>query len=160
MPSFDIVSEVEMHEVTNGVDQSTREVSTRFDFKGTTSNYKLKDAVITMTSESEFQLQQLLDILQTKLSRRGVDIACLELGEIQHSGKEYHQEVILRQGVDADLARKIVKMIKEKKMKVQAAIQGEKVRVSGKKRDDLQQVITMLKQAKLEMPLQYENFRD
>jgi uncharacterized protein YajQ (UPF0234 family) len=160
MPSFDIVSELEMHEVTNGLDQATREVSTRFDFKGTNSKYKLKDAVITMTSESEFQLQQLLDILQTKLNRRGVDIACIELGEIQHSGKEYHQEVILRQGVDADLARKIVKMIKNKKMKVQAAIQGEKVRINGKKRDDLQQVIAMLKDAKLEMPLQYENFRD
>jgi len=160
MPSFDIVSEIEMHEVTNGVDQATREVSTRFDFKGTNARFELKDNIVTMTGESEFQLQQLLDILQTKLNRRGVDIACIELGEVQHSGKEYHQLVTLRQGVDADLARKIVKMIKDKKMKVQAAIQGDKVRVSGKKRDDLQNVITMLKEAKLEMPLQYENFRD
>ncbi len=160
MPSFDVVSEVEMHEVTNGVDQANREVSTRFDFKGTNASFELNDSVITMKAEAEFQLQQMLDILQTKLSRREIDIACLEIGDTQQSGKEVRQEVTIRQGLDSTLSKKIVKLIKDKKLKVQAAIQGEKVRVTGKKRDDLQQVISMLKEAKLDLPLQYNNFRD
>ena len=160
MPSFDVVSEVEMHEVTNGVDQANREVSTRFDFKGTNASFELNDSVITMKAEAEFQLQQMLDILQTKLSRREIDIACLEIGDTQQSGKEVRQEVTIRQGLDSTLSKKVVKLIKDKKLKVQAAIQGEKVRVTGKKRDDLQQVISMLKEAKLDLPLQYNNFRD
>ena len=160
MPSFDVVSEVDMHEVTNAVDQANREVTTRFDFKGTNARYELNESIITMTAEAEFQLQQMLDILQTKLSRRGVDIDCLELAEPQQSGKEARQEVTIRQGLDSVLSKKIVKLIKDAKLKVQAAIQGDKVRVSGKKRDDLQQVIAMLKEAKLELPLQYTNFRD
>ncbi len=160
MPSFDIVSEVDMHEVSNAVDQASREVSTRFDFKGTNARFELKDNVITLIGEGDFQLRQLLDILQTKLSRRGVDIGCLEKGQVQHAGKEYRQALTLRQGLDSPLAKKIVKMIKDKKMKVQAAIQGDKVRVTGKKRDDLQAVMAMLKDARLEMPLQYNNFRD
>ena len=160
MPSFDIVSEVDMHEVTNAVDQANREVTTRFDFKGSNARYEQNEAEILMKAESEFQLNQMLDILQTKLNRRGVDIACLESGDVEQAGKEARQLVTLRQGIDAPLARKIVKMVKDRKMKVQAAIQGEKVRVTGKKRDDLQQVIAMIKEANLEMPLQYENFRD
>ena len=160
MPSFDVVSEVDMHEVRNAVDQATREVTTRFDFKGSNARFEQKEAEISMTAQSEFQLKQMLDILQTKLNRRGVDIACQELGEVEQSGKEARQHIVLRQGIDSDLARKIVKMIKEQKLKVQAAIQGEKVRITGKKRDDLQQVIAMLKQTNLYMPLQYENFRD
>lgn len=160
MPSFDVVSEVEMHEVTNGVDQANREVSTRFDFKGTNASFELNDSVITMKAEAEFQLQQMLDILQTKLSRREIDIACLEISDTQQSGKEVRQEVTIRQGLDSTLSKKVVKLIKDKKLKVQAAIQGEKVRVTGKKRDDLQQVISMLKEAKLDLPLQYNNFRD
>ncbi len=160
MPSFDVVSEVEMHEVTNGVDQANREVTTRFDFKGTNANFELNESVISMKAQADFQLQQMLDILQTKLSRRGIDIACLELGDIQQSGKEVRQDVTIRQGLDSVLSKKIVKLIKDKKLKVQAAIQGEKVRVTGKKRDDLQQVIAMLKEAKLDLPLQYDNFRD
>ena len=160
MPSFDVVSEVEMHEVTNGVDQANREVSTRFDFKGTNASFELSDSVITMKADADFQLKQMLDILQTKLSRRGIDIACLEIGDIQQSGKEVRQEITVRQGLDSALCKKIVKLIKDKKLKVQAAIQGEKVRVTGKKRDDLQQVIAMLKEAKLDLPLQYNNFRD
>ena len=160
MPSFDVVSEVEMHEVTNAVDQANREISTRFDLKGTSAKYALKDTVVTMTGDAEFQLQQLLDILQTKLNRRGVDIACLDVADATQSGKLYHQEVTIRQGLEAALSKKIVKLIKDNKMKVQAAIQGEKVRVTGKKRDDLQQVIAVLKETKLEMPLQYTNFRD
>lgn len=160
MPSFDVVSEVDMHEVTNAVDQANREVTTRFDFKGTNARFELNESMITMKAEAEFQLQQMLDILQTKLSRRGVDIDCLELAEPQQSGKEARQEVTIRQGLDSVLSKKIVKLIKDAKLKVQAAIQGDKVRVSGKKRDDLQQVIAMLKEAKLELPLQYTNFRD
>ncbi len=160
MPSFDVVSEADMHEVTNAVDQANREVSTRFDFKGTNAQFELNEAVITMKAEAEFQLQQMLDILQTKLNRRGVDIACLEMGEPQPSGKQVRQEVTVRQGLDSVLSKKIVKLIKDAKLKVQAAIQGDKVRVSGKKRDDLQQVIAMLKEAKLDLPLQYNNFRD
>ena len=160
MPSFDVVSEVEMHEVTNAVDQANREVSTRFDFKGSGARYERNDDEIVMIAPSEFQLQQMLDILQTRLSRRGVDIACLEIGEPQASGKEVRQTVTVRQGLDTPLAKKIVKRIKDSKLKVQAAIQGEKVRVSGKKRDDLQKVIALLKEADLEMPMQFNNFRD
>jgi len=160
MPSFDVVSEVDMHEATNAVDQANREVTTRFDFKGTNARFEKNDNEITMKAEAEFQLQQMLDILQSKLNKRGVDILCLEVGDAELAGKEARQKVILREGLDADLCRKVVKMIKDKKMKVQAAIQGEKVRVTGKKRDDLQEVITMLKQVKLGMPLQFNNFRD
>lgn len=160
MPSFDVVSEVDMHEVSNAVDQANREVGNRFDFKGSNSNFEQSEAVITLHSESEFQLQQMLDILQNKLIRRGVDIACLKVDEVELAGKKARQVVTLRQGIDAELARGIVKLIKDSKIKTQAAIQGEKVRVSGKKRDDLQQIIALLREAKLDLPLQYENFRD
>ncbi len=160
MPSFDVVSEVNMHEVANAVDQANREVGTRFDFKGSNAKYELEGAEITMEAEAEFQLKQMLDILQTKLSRRGVDIECLEVHEPEIRGKRAHQRVTLRQGVDKELAKQIVKRIKEGKFKVQAAIQGEKVRVTGKKRDELQQVIALLREAKFGLPLQFENFRD
>ena len=160
MPSFDVVSEFDAHEASNAVDQANREVTNRFDFKGTGSKFALEDNVIALTTQSDFQLQQMLDILQSKLNRRGVDIACLELDEPQKSGKEMQQVVTIRQGLDSDLARKIVKLIKEAKLKVQAAIQGDKVRVTGKKRDDLQNVIALLKDAKIDLPLQYNNFRD
>ncbi len=160
MPSFDVVSEVDMHEVSNAVDQANREVGTRFDFKGSDAKYELEGADIAMSAEAEFQLKQMLDILQTKLSRRGVDIGCLKVGGTEVTGKRAHQKVTLRQGVDKELARKIVKMIKDGKYKVQAAIQGEKVRITGKKRDDLQQVIAMLREAELGLPLQFGNFRD
>ena len=160
MPSFDVVSEVDMHEVTNAVDQANREVHTRFDFKGTSSKFDRDDAVITMRSESEFQLKQMLDILQSKLNRRGVDIACLAIGEPEVSGKEARQAVTIRQGLDSDLSRKMVKMVKDSKLKVQAAVQGEKIRVSGKKRDDHQKVIATLREANIDLPLQFINFRD
>jgi len=160
MPSFDVVSEVDMHEVANAVDQANREVGTRFDFKGSDAGYQLDGAEVVLEAESEFQLRQMLDILQTKLTRRGVDIEGLEIHEPEARGKRALQRVTLRQGVDRDLARKIVKLIKEGKFKVQAAIQGEKVRVTGKKRDELQRVIAMLREAKLGLPLQFENFRD
>ena len=160
MPSFDVVSEVDMHELTNAVDQTNREVGNRFDFKGTNSKIEQNGAEITLISESEFQLEQIMDILRNKMVKRGIDIGCLEIKDPVTSGKEVRQLVIARQGIDKDLARKIVKMVKDTKIKVQAAIQGEQVRVSGKKRDDLQQIITLLKDAKLGLPLQYNNFRD
>jgi len=160
MPSFDVVSEVDLQEVNNAVDQANREIGTRFDFKGSDAKFERNNNEVVMTAESEFQLKQMLDILQTRLTKRSVDIRALEVKDQQPSGKKIHQSVIVRQGIDSDLARKIVKMIKDRKMKVQAAIQGEKVRVSGKKRDDLQTVIAMLKESKIDMPLQYDNFRD
>lgn len=160
MPSFDIVSEFDTHEASNAVDQSNREVATRFDFKGSNATFEQNDDNITLRTETEFQLQQMLDILQNKLTKRGVDIACMEIADPHVSGKTAVQIITLKQGLDTPLAKKIVKLIKDKKMKVQAAIQGEKVRVTGKKRDDLQQVMQMLKEEKLDMPLQYNNFRD
>lgn len=160
MPSFDIVSEFDKQEARNAVDQANKEVTTRFDFKGTHSTYELNENTLLMTSGSEFQLQQMLDIVQTKLTKRGIDIGCLDIAEPKASGKIVRQEIILKQGIDTVLAKKIVKMIKDKKLKVQAAIQGDQVRVTGKQRDDLQEVIQTLKQEKLEMPLQYINFRD
>lgn len=160
MPSFDVVSEVDSQEVTNAVDQSNREVRTRFDFKGTDSSFTRDGDAITLKSESEFQLKQMLDILQSKLNKRGVDIACLAIAEPVLVGKEARQVVTIRQGLETDLSRRIVKMIKDSKLKVQGAIQGDKVRVTGKKRDDLQTIISTLRDAKFDMPLQYVNFRD
>ncbi len=160
MPSFDVVSEVDLHEVTNAVDQAQREVSTRFDFKGTDSSFRRDDARITLRSESEFQLTQMLDILEGKLAKRGVDIACLARSEPELSGKEARQVVTIRQGLEAELCRKLVKTVKDMRLKVQVAVQGEKLRVSGKKRDDLQSVIAALREVKIDMPLQFVNFRD
>jgi hypothetical protein len=160
MPSFDVVSEFDAHEASNAVDQANREVTTRFDFKGTGSKYEHDGQTITMTSQTDFQLQQMLDILRQKLAKRGIDIACMKVEEPEISGREARQKVILRQGIDAPLARDLVKKIKASKLKVQAAIQGEKLRVTGKKRDDLQAVIAMLKDSDVELPLQFENFRD
>ncbi|MCK5924965.1 MAG: YajQ family cyclic di-GMP-binding protein [Methylococcales bacterium] len=161
MPSFDIVSEFDAHEVHNAVDQANKEVSTRFDFKGTNAHFDLEDDSITMKAESSFQLQQMLPILFSKMTKRGVDIACLETGKIQNVGKSAQQPISLHQGIETPIAKKIVKLIKDKKLKVQTAIQGEKLRVTGKKRDDLQQVIAFLKsESTIELPLQFENFRD
>jgi hypothetical protein len=160
MPSFDVVSEIDMHELNNAVDQTNREVSTRFDFKGTDSRVELSGNVITLIAPTEFQVKQINDILQTKLSKRGIDIKCLEHGKISENLNEARQPVTLRQGIDKELARKITRIIKDSKLKVQAAIQGEQLRVTGKKRDDLQEVIALLKKSNIELPLQYENFRD
>jgi uncharacterized protein YajQ (UPF0234 family) len=160
MPSFDVVSEFDAHEATNAVDQANREVTNRFDFKGTGSKYELENDVITLTTQSDFQLQQMMDILHQKLSNRGIDIACLKEEEPELTGTVARQKVIMRQGLDTLLAKDLVKKIKASKIKLQSAIQGEKLRVSGKKRDDLQAVIALLKEADVEMPLQYENFRD
>ena len=160
MPSFDVVSDFDAHEASNGVDQANREVNTRFDFKGSGSKYALEEQVITLTTQSDFQLKQMLDILRQKLSKRGIDIACLDEQESEMTGSTARQQVILRRGIDADRARKLVKQIKAAKLKVQAAIQGDKLRISGKKRDVLQTVISMLKESDIGLPLQYENFRD
>lgn len=160
MPSFDIVSEFDNHEVSNAVDQANREVSARFDFKGSDARFEQQDDNIVMKAESTFQLQQMLPILYSKMTKRGIDIGCMESGDPQTSGKTAQQTIELKQGLDTTLSKKIVKLIKDKKMKVQAAIQGDKVRVTGKKRDDLQQVIQMLREEDLGQPLQYNNFRD
>lgn len=160
MPSFDVVSDFDAHEATNAVDQANREVTTRFDFKGTGSKFALDGQTIQLTSQSDFQLQQMLDILRQKIAKRGIDVACMKEEEPEITGSEARQKVILRKGIDTPLARDLVKKIKSSKLKVQAAIQGDKLRVSGKKRDDLQAVIAMLKDADVDLPLQYENFRD
>ncbi len=160
MPSFDVVSDFDAHEAANGVDQANREVTTRFDFKGTGSKFELDGQVIELTTQSDFQLQQMRDILRQKLAKRGIDIACLEEQDPELTGSQARQKIILRRGIETDLARKLVKMVKGSKLKVQAAIQGDKLRVSGKKRDDLQAVIALLKDANIDLPLQYENFRD
>jgi len=160
MPSFDIVSEVDMPEVNNALDQSRREVATRFDFKGVDASFELKEKEITLTADSEFQLEQMLDILKGKMVKRNVDAKSLEIGDVQKSGKQVFQVLTIQQGLEADMSRKIVKLIKDSKSKVQTAIQGEKLRITGKKRDDLQEVIAMLREAKLDVPVQFNNFRD
>ena len=160
MPSFDVVSEVNMQEVTNAVDQSNREVATRFDFKGVNAGVEREDNVVTLRAESDFQLKQLLDILRAKLAKRGVDLASLKVDEPQISLNQARQAVTLREGIEAALAKQLVKTIKDSKLKVQASIQGEQVRVTGKKKDDLQQVMALLRKTELEMPLQFNNFRD
>jgi len=160
MPSFDVVSDFDAHEAANAVDQANREVNTRFDFKGTGSKFALDEQIITMTSQTDFQLQQMADILRQKLAKRGIDVACLDSGEPEITGSEARQKITLRRGIETVLAKKLVKLIKDSKLKVQAAIQGDKLRVTGKKRDDLQDVIRLLKEADVDLPLQYENFRD
>ena len=160
MPSFDLVSEVDLHEVTNAVDQTSREVGNRFDFKGTDARLEQNEAVLTLHGETEFQIKQILDILHKKIAKRGIDIAALSEGEIESSGRKASLVITIRQGIDQDTARKLVKQIKGLKLKVQGSIQGDKVRISGKKRDDLQNVIGHLKDSNADLPLQYINFRD
>lgn len=160
MPSFDVVSEVNTQEVTNAVDQATRELGTRFDFKGMDAKFELDGTTVTMRAPSDFQLKQMFDILTKRLSSRSIDIRCLQLDPPQLNVGSAWQVVKVRQGIETELAKKMVKMIKNEKFKVQASIQGDKVRVSGKKRDDLQEVIAFLKEAELDMPLQFDNYRD
>lgn len=160
MPSFDIVSEVDKHILTNSVDQANRVVSTRFDFKGVNAKFERGEYTVTIWAEADFQLQQMLDVLQSSLVKNDIDIPCLDIADPKPLGKQVRQEVTVRTGLESLLAKKIVKLIKDKKMKVQSQIQGEQVRVTGKKRDDLQQVIAMLQDEKLDMPLQFNDFRD
>ncbi|SEL45283.1 hypothetical protein SAMN05216214_11296 [Atopomonas hussainii] len=159
MPSFDVVSELDKHEVTNAIDNAMKELERRYDLRGKGS-FEAKDLSVTMTAEADYLLQQMLEILKSSLVKRKIDIQCLEVKDAYASGKEMKQEVLLRQGIDKDLAKKIVALIKDAKLKVQAAIQGEQVRVTGKKRDDLQEAIALLRTKELGMPLQYNNFRD
>ena len=160
MPSFDVVSQVDLNEVSNGVNQSTREVGTRFDFKNSNATFEWADNEIAMRAPDEFQLNQMYDVLTSKLASRKVNTRCLQREPVHTNVSDAWQVVRVRQGIDVDLARKLVKMVKETKKKVQVAIQGDQLRVSGKKRDELQQVIALLKQADVDLPLQFVNFRD
>ena len=160
MPSFDVVSEVDPHEIANAVDQTNRETSTRFDFRGSDVQVEQNEHTLTIHADSEFQIGQVTDILHRKLAKRGVDLAALDAGKTVTSGKHARIEITVRHGIDQDTARKLVKQIKASKIRVQASIQGDKVRVSGKKRDDLQNIISNLKDSFRDLPLQYINFRD
>jgi cyclic-di-GMP-binding protein len=160
MPSFDVVSETDLQEVRNAVDQSNRELATRFDFKGTKTSFELADGMILMAAEQEFQLQQMMDILRQKLVKRSIDLKAIDPKSPVTTLNAARQEVLLKQGVDTDTARALIKFIKAAKLKVQAQIQGDQVRVTGKKRDDLQEAIALLRGEDWGLPLQFINFRD
>ena len=160
MPSFDIVSELNPHEVANALDQANREVGTRFDFKGTGAKFELAELVITLSAPADFQLKQMMDILKLKLTKRGIDIVCMKVDEPVITGQTAKQIVTLRQGIDTELGKKLQRLIKDSKLKVQAAIQDKQVRVTGKSRDDLQAAIALIRGSKLELPMQFSNFRD
>lgn len=160
MPSFDIVSEVNNEEVRNAVENASRELETRYDFRGVEANFKWTKDETILAAEADFQLEQMLDILRSKLVKRDVDANCLESSDPVHSGKTFSIAVTFKQGIDQPLSKKIVKLVKESKIKVQTAIQGEKVRVTGKKRDDLQAVMSLVREAGLGQPFQFNNFRD
>jgi len=160
MPSFDVVSEVDAHELANAVDQANRALETRFDLRGTGATFELSDFVVTITAPSEFQIHQMRPILTQKIAGRKIDVDAMQPEEPEVTLSQARQKIVLRNGIDSDHARKIVKTIKDSKLKVQAAIQGEQLRVTGKKRDDLQAAIQLLKKATLGLPLQFTNFRD
>ena len=160
MPSFDIVSEIDDHELTNALDQANREVGTRYDFKGSDAQFKRVENTVTLEAQTEFQLQQMVDMLYQKMAKRGLELGFLEAGKREERGQRAYQTITLKQGIDRELAKKIVTLIKESKIKVQSAVQGEQVRVTGKKRDDLQEAMALLRKADIKQPLQYQNFRD
>ncbi len=160
MPSFDVVSEVDKHELTNAIDQANRELSTRFDFKGVDAKFEQDDQVINLSAPSDFQLKQMTDILNARLAARGIDFRCLESGEVETNLAGARQKVTVKQGIEQKVAKQIAAKIKEAKLKVDTQINGDKLRVTGKKRDDLQDAIAMLKKAEFEVPLQFDNFRD
>ena len=161
MPTFDIVSEVDQVEIRHATENTQRELATRFDFRGVEASVTLKDEVVTLTAESDFQCRQLLDMLSKNLVKRNVDPYVIDVDEeAVHSGKTFSLQVRLKQGIDQPMAKKIIKLVKEAKIKVQTAIQGDKLRVTGKKRDDLQETIALIKGADLGQPFQFENFRD
>jgi uncharacterized protein YajQ (UPF0234 family) len=160
MPSFDVVSEIDTHELTNAVDQAVRELTQRFDFKGTDSRFELEETTVTMIAPAEFQLKQMLEILKLRIAKRGIDIVCLDVKDPTVNLARATQLVVLRQGIDAETGRKVARTLKDSKLKVQAQIQGDKVRVIGKKRDDLQEAIALLRKGEFEVPLQFNNFRD
>jgi len=162
MPSFDIVSEVDTHELTNAIDQANRELTQRFDFKDTGASYTLKEKEFTveMKAPAEFQLRQMLDILTQRLSKRGIDVRCMEKKDPVTNLAEARQSIVLRHGIDQDTGKKLQKIIKESKLKVQAQIQGDQLRITGKQRDDLQAAMALIKKTELDRPLQFKNFRD
>ncbi len=160
MPSFDVVSELNGHEVTNAVDQANREVAQRFDFKDTGARFDLENLVVTVRAQVDFQLKQMLEILKLRLAKRGIDVTCLEVKEPHVTLSAATQEVVLRHGIDAESGKKIARLVKDSKLKVQASIQGDKVRITGKQRDDLQSAIQLLRKSELGLPLQFNNFRD
>ena len=161
MPSFDAVSKVDPAELANAVDQVSREIGTRYDFKGTSANIERTENLVTLYADSEFQLKQVQDILYQRAAKRGIDVASFDPQKIETIGGERAKQVInVKQGIDRELAKKIVRLVKDSALKVQAAVQGEELRITGKKRDDLQAVIALLRSAKLEQPLQFVNFRD
>ncbi len=162
MPSFDAVSELDVHELTNAVDQANRELSQRFDFKDTGATFELKEKEFTvqLKAPAEFQLKQMMDILTQRLGKRGIDVRCMEKKDPLTNLAEARQDVVLRHGVDAETGKKLQKIVKESKLKVQAQIAGDKLRVTGKNRDDLQAAIALLKKAEVDRPLQFNNFRD
>lgn len=160
MPSFDVISEVDSHELTNAVDQANRELGTRFDFKGVEAKFELDDQVISQSAPSEFQLKQMNDILRARLIARGIDARCLEFGDVETNLAGARQKITVKQGIERELAKKIQASLKDAKLKVDSQINGDKLRVVGKKRDDLQAAIALLKGAEYERPLQFDNFRD
>jgi len=160
MPSFDIVSEIELSELQNAVDNANRELSTRFDFRGIEASFSRNENIVSMQAEGDFQLQQMQSILRDKCVKRNIDTRSLDLKELSKTGKTAKQDIEFKQGIDKETAKKLVKMIKDAKMKVQTSIQGEELRVTGKKRDDLQQVIALIKGSEMEQAFQFKNFRD
>jgi cyclic-di-GMP-binding protein len=163
MPSFDIVSEINQVEVNNAIDQCNKEIANRFDFKGSDARVEMneKEKMLSVYADDEFKLEQVRDVLTGKLAKRGVDIRCLELGKVEKvSGNKVKQDVQLRVGVDQDLGKKIVKLVKDSKMKIQASIQGDAVRISGAKKDALQDAIALVRKSIADFPLQFKNFRD
>ena len=160
MPSFDIVSEVDAHELTNAIDQANRELSTRFDFKGVDATFELDGYAITLTAPSDFQLKQMLEILRQRLTARKIDVRCLEIADPEVNLASAKQKVTVKQGIEQPVAKKIIAEIKAAKLKVETQINGDKLRVTGKKRDDLQLAMALLRKSELEVPLQFDNFRD
>lgn len=160
MPSFDVVSELSAHEVANAVDQANREIAQRFDFKDTGAKFELKDFTVTLHAQVDFQLKQMLEILKMRLAKRGIDVACVDAREPRTTLSSATQEVVLKHGIDQETGKKIQRIVKDSKIKVQASLQGDKVRVTGKQRDDLQETIQLLRKSKLDVPLQFNNFRD
>jgi cyclic-di-GMP-binding protein len=160
MPSFDIVSEVDKHELSNAIDQANREITTRFDLKGTSARIDQEENVLTLRADNEFQVGQVMDILRARLSARQIDVRAMDVGKVETNLAEGRQKVTIKQGIEQPMAKKIIAKIKEAKLKVEAQINAEKIRVTGKKRDDLQTAMAMLRKADLEIPLQFENFRD
>ncbi len=160
MPSFDIVSEVDQHELTNAVDQARRELTTRFDFRNVDARFESEDGVVMLSAPSEFQLTQMLDILRARMVARGIDVRCLDVADPETNLARARRKVTVQQGIEQPLAKKIVAAIKAAKLKVEAQINGDKLRVNGKKRDDLQAAIALLRKSEFERPLQFDNFRD